>query len=188
MTFDPVSFVSLAGLRDGEIASFSGGGRAVARLFEFGQWRVPPAGRDARFRMCLDRLRLQGLDRAVARGGGGALAWTAADPSRAQGAILLPLPLSPQAGQLAWEAAEAGPGALEMAPGEHQDLPLARSAHARLGGAFLLGPGWERATAAWAGREDLLLRVWRWEGAIAVGARVGTAGWAPALAMPLPLA
>jgi hypothetical protein len=188
MTFDPASFISLAGLRDGEIASFSGTPRPVARLFEFGQWRVPSVGRDARFRMCLDRLRLQGFDRAVARGGGGALAWKAIDPSRAQGAISLPLPLSPKAGQMAWEAMEAGPDALEMTPGEYRDMPLTRSAHARLRGAFLLGPGWERVIAAWAGREDLLLRVWRWEGAIAVGARMGTAGWAPTLAMPLPAA
>lgn len=187
MTFDPQSFVRLAGLREGEIASFSSGAR-FARIFEFGRWTIVPAGQEARFRMCLDRLRLQGLDRAVARGGGGALAWRADDPARAVGAISLPLPLSPQAGALAWEDAEAGPGALEMAPGEHQDMPAARSAHARLGGAFLLGPGWERAVAPWAGREDLVLRVWRWEGAVAVGARVGTSGWAPALAMPLPLA
>jgi len=77
---------------------------------------------------------------------------------------------------------------LETAPGEHLDMPLARSAHARLGSAFLLGPGWERATATWTGREDLLLRIGRREGAIAVGARVGTAGRAPTLATPLPAA
>jgi hypothetical protein len=185
MTFDPDSFLRLAGLRDGEIASFSQDARRT-RLFQLGHWSVAPAGRDARFRMCLDRLRLLGLDRAVARGGAGALAWRSDAPDRAVGAIALPLPLSPQAGQLAWEAAEAGPGALEMAPGEHQDVPLARSAHTRLGGAFLLGPGWERAVASWNGCDDLVLRVWRWDGAIAVGARVGTSGWAPALAMPLP--
>jgi hypothetical protein len=106
MTFAPESFLRLAGLRDGEIASVSQAAYRT-RLFQVGRWSVAPAGRDARFRMCVDRLRLLGLDRAGSRGGVGALAWRSDDPAHAVGAI-------------------------------------------------------------------------------AVGARVGTSGWAPALAMPLP--
>lgn len=37
MTFDPTSFVSLASLREGEIASFSGGRYNATRLFAFGR-------------------------------------------------------------------------------------------------------------------------------------------------------